>query len=280
MKQTIIVALMALLLLAACAQEQTALNEPITVGVMLPLTGPHAVPGEEARQGVELALEEVGDRIKVTYEDHAGDTKKAVAGFSKLVDVDGVNFVLTSQSWISNGVYPLAADKGVWQGAVFSTAFKRTRDADNAVLFTSKVDEDAPFLASYAQRFDRVGLMYLNNDFGKVWYDNLRALLGEKLVAAEAYDAADPDTGTQLSKIKATNPDLLIILGSGNEGGLVARKARELGINAQFAGMFGLQQKGFIVDPAAVEGTVYTYPFIDDKHPLVATFFFIYWVTT
>lgn len=73
----------ALIISLGCAKKQP---EEIKIGAILPLTGDGAKYGEEAKNGIELALEELKDsKIKVFYEDDQGTSSGAVNAFNKLV---------------------------------------------------------------------------------------------------------------------------------------------------------------------------------------------------
>jgi branched-chain amino acid transport system substrate-binding protein len=256
-----------LLLLAACAPAQ---DKPV-IGAILPLSGPFAFYGEDQRTGIEVALEEVGEKVAVILEDSAGENPKAVAAYNKLTNIDGANVIVTSTSWISNAVYSQAAEAGVLQGIIASAGFRRTAD-DKAVRFTVDVKEELQYLVGHLEQFERVGILHLNNDYGKGWADGFRQELGSKLVAVEAYNPGDADVNSQLTKIKAANPDVLVLVSTGKEGGLFARRARELGLHVPLVSQRPIQSPELLEQAAAVEGMVYSYPDHDMSHAFVARY--------
>ena len=82
MKTKILVGIFVLLFLAACAQQAEIpvqkTEEPIKIGAALPLTGVASPYGQNARQGIDLAVEEInaaggidGRQIEIIYEDDA-----------------------------------------------------------------------------------------------------------------------------------------------------------------------------------------------------------------
>ena len=261
--------LLLVILLIGCAPA--AKTEKTTVGLILPLTGTFSFYGEDQRTAAELALEEVGDKINVIYEDSAGENAKAVTGFNKLANVDGAKIISTSTSWISNSVYSQAVDQKILQIIVASAAFKRTLN-DTAVRFTVDVKDEAPYILDYLKQFNRVGIIHLNNDYGKTWAELLKKSLGEKAVAVETYNPGDTDVNTQLTKIKAANPDALVLVSTGKEGGMFAKKARELGINAQLVSQRPIQSPELLAAGSAVEGLVYSYPAYNTQHPFVTVY--------
>ncbi len=260
--------LLILLFLISCVPVA---EEKIKVGAILPMTGTFAFYGEDQRTGIDIALEEVGDEIDVIYEDSAGENTKAVAAFNKLSNVDNSKIVITSTSWISNAVYSLAADANILQAIIASAAFKRTRE-DKAVRFTVDVKDEAPYILDYLKDFKKIAVLHLNNDYGKGWAEMLKKNLSAKVVAVETYNPGDADVSTQLSKIKAKNPDMLILVSTGKEGGLFAKKARELGITAQFASQRPIQSPELLQEAEAVEGMVYSYPAYDVNHKFVSRY--------
>src|SRR3990172_1186185 len=259
---------LALVLLASCVQVET---EKVKVGAVLPMSGTFAFYGEDQRTGIEVALEEVGDKIEVVYEDSAGENTKAVAAFNKLTNVDSSKIVITSTSWISNALYSQAADANILQAIIASAAFKRTRE-DRAVRFTVDVKDEAPYILEHLKPFNKVAVLHLNNDYGKGWADMLKQDFGDKVVAVETYNPGDADVSSQLSKIKASEPDMLVLVSTGKEGGLFAKKARELGINAPLSSQRPIQSPELLQAGDAVEGLVYSYPAYDVNHKFVSRY--------
>jgi branched-chain amino acid transport system substrate-binding protein len=256
-----------LMFLASCVHAQ----DKVVIGAILPLSGPIAFYGADEQTAIDLALEDVGGKVQVVYEDSAGDNSKAVAAFQKLSNVDNAKIVITATSWISNTVYSPAIDAGLLQAIIASAAFKRTRE-DRAVRLTQDVTDEVPYLLEYLEPFNRVAVAYLDNDYGKAWVDELRKALGDKLVAAESHAVGEVDVSAQITKIKAADPDILILVTSGRLGGLHARKAREQGITAQLAGTRPIENPELLQEKAAVEGLVYTYPDYDVDHPFIARY--------
>ncbi len=73
------------------------------IGVILPQTGYSAFIGESVRKGMDLSLDidvkaNPDAKIKLVYEDSAGDIKQAVSAYHKLVSVDKVNAVVCVSS--------------------------------------------------------------------------------------------------------------------------------------------------------------------------------------
>src|SRR3989344_2370493 len=69
----------------------------VKMGALLPLSGKFANLGEDIRNGLELAKNEIkvakGMNFEIVYEDSAADPKVALPAAQKLITVDKVPFV-------------------------------------------------------------------------------------------------------------------------------------------------------------------------------------------
>ncbi|RKZ20523.1 hypothetical protein DRQ23_08955 [bacterium] len=101
--------------------KKTKEPEVIKIGAILVLTGPDAKAGQSAREGIELAVNEInsaggikGNLLEIVYEDDAGDPAKAVSAAKKLIDIDKVPAVI-GPMWSSSvlAVAPIAEKKKV-----------------------------------------------------------------------------------------------------------------------------------------------------------------------
>ena len=83
-----------------CGKEST---DTIKIGGLFPLSGPVAVYGIEARNGVEMAIEEInaagginGKQVVLISEDDEGNAEKTVNAYKKLTTKDGVKYIIGS----------------------------------------------------------------------------------------------------------------------------------------------------------------------------------------
>ncbi|HUV03418.1 MAG TPA: ABC transporter substrate-binding protein [Desulfobacteria bacterium] len=250
-----------------------SLPEPqdnLTIGAILPFAGTEADIGVEEQRAIELALEDAGGCIRVIYEDGSGDKAKGINAFQKLITTDDAEIIITCQSWTSNAVYPLAVNESMVQACIASAVFARTLEEDRAVCFTVGLADEAEVLSEYLLQFNRIAIMYMNNDYGRGWKDQLGTIFGSKIVAAESYNLDETDFGAQLAEIKAAEPDVLVLFSTW-EAGMIVRQARDLGIDAKLASTRPIERPALLQEPA-VEGLVYTYPAYNLEHPFVARY--------
>lgn len=80
------------------------------VGVILPLSGPFAIIGEDCQRGVESAKQQtsIGSLIKLIYADNKGEAKYGVTEFQRLARQERVDAVITTRSPIAMSINPLS----------------------------------------------------------------------------------------------------------------------------------------------------------------------------
>ena len=98
-------------------------DEPITIGISLPLTGDFSQPGGEAKRGYEVWRDMVNDdggvlgrQVKLKIVDDASNQDTVVADYTKLITQDKVDLVLGTFSSLLNFPASAVAEK---QGYVY-----------------------------------------------------------------------------------------------------------------------------------------------------------------
>ena len=76
----------------------------------------------------------------------------------------------------------------------------------------------------------------------------------------------DTDFSAQLTKIQAANPDVIAVAGLYQEGALIAKKAREMGMNQPIIGNNGFNSPEYIKQAgAAADGTMVATPWNPER---------------
>lgn len=227
----------------------------IKIGAAEALTGNAAQYGVPIRKGFELALGEIngsgginGLKLELVIEDEQGKKEEAINVFKKLIFQDKV--LMLFGPTLSNSAQ---ASDPVAQGAkvvVFGTS--NTADGITSIgnyVFRNSVTEADILpvtlkMASQKTGLQRVAVLYGNDDiFTKSGYDNFkRALQGLKIpvTTTETFAKGDVDFKPQLTKIKASNPDAIVLSALIAEGGPIMVQARQLGITLPFIGGNGM----------------------------------------
>src|SRR3989338_1742496 len=121
-KTTITVLLFLMILIAGCSTSENT-DHSVSIGVLLPLTTNTAAYGEDARQGIMLALEDkpVDLAANIFVEDHQADPKLALAAYEKLGAQTKLDAVISAMSPVSLALQPRLNEQHVIQMAVFSS---------------------------------------------------------------------------------------------------------------------------------------------------------------
>jgi branched-chain amino acid transport system substrate-binding protein len=227
----------------------------IKIGVAEALTGNAAQYGVPIRKGFELAAGEInasggvnGHKIELVIEDEQGKKEEAINVFKKLIFQDKV--LMLFGPTLSNSAQ---ASDPVAQGAkvvVFGTS--NTADGITSIgnyVFRNSVTE-ADILpvtlkvAAQKTGLKKVAVLYGNDDiFTKSGYDNFaKALRALKIpvTTTETFAKGDVDFKPQLTKIKASSPDAVVLSALVAEGAPIMVQARQLAITAPFIGGNGM----------------------------------------
>jgi branched-chain amino acid transport system substrate-binding protein len=227
----------------------------IKIGVAEALTGNAAQYGLPIRKGFDLAVSELngagginGKKIELVIEDEQGKKEEAINVFRKLIFQDKV--LMLFGPTLSNAAQ---ASDPVAQGAkvvVFGTS--NTADGITSIgnyVFRNSVTEAdiLPVTLKVAAKntgLKKVAVIYGNDDiFTKSGYDNFtKALQALKIpvTTCETFAKGDVDFKPQLTKIKASNADAIVISALVAEGGPIMVQARQLGIALPFIGGNGM----------------------------------------
>ena len=97
----IVVLLLVGLLVLGCTGNYVKEPETIKLGSILILTGQGAAWGEAARNGIEMAVEDVnndggvlGKQIEFVHQDDQSEAKKSVSAFYQLVDAMNIDIII------------------------------------------------------------------------------------------------------------------------------------------------------------------------------------------
>lgn len=267
------------LLYASAASAQT----PLTIGAIEILTGPNNKYGIAIKNGFDLALEDVnkaggvlGRPLAIAYEDSAGNKDQALNAARQLIGARKVPLILGPT--LSNEMFavgPIAVERKIPIVGTSTTANGITAIGPY-VFRTSLPEADViPVTLRTAKEklgVKRVAVMYGHDDaFTKSAYDVMKAAiekLGLETVATETFGSKDTDFSAQLTKIKALNPDAIVVSALVEAGAGILLAKKQLGIpdSVRVIGGNGLNspQVPQVAGPAA-NGTLVGSPWFIDK---------------
>jgi len=252
-------------LVAGCGSATTNSKE-IKIGANFEMTGGIANFGNQTVNGIKLAIKEananggvLGKQLTLVVADNKSEPSEAANAITKLITQDKVKVVLvpvassnvmaTTQIAQDNKIPVITAtatnpkvtvDNGQVKSQVFRACFIDPFQGTVMANFASKsmkaktaaiyVDNSSDYSKGLAQFFEEG---FVKN--------------GGTIVAKEAFLQKDQDFKATLTKIKASNPDVIFIPAYYEEVGKISKQARELGLTQPFLGTDGWD------DPKLVE---------------------------
>ena len=247
------------------------LAKDVTIGVVLPLTGPIAAFGQTSKGGLDIAYAQNhklknGDNVKLIVLDDRGDKVEAATATKRLIDKNHVTAILGEvASSNSMAMAPVAenaktpmithasTNPRVTKGKTFVTRACFIDPFQGAVAANyalSKGMKKAVIVTDAKQDYS-VGL---SKAFKKAYTKG-----GGKVVGRVLINSGDKDFNAQVSTIKSLHPDIIAFTGYYPEGALLARQARAVGVKAPFIGGDGSGFPELIkIGGKAVEGFMYT----------------------
>ncbi len=297
----ILLAILAVLVLiiSACAQQQQApppssgQNQPAQpqgsykIGIMMPLSGDAASYGIPVQKTTKYAIDEInakggvnGRKLEAIWEDSKCNPKDGNAAAQKLINIDKVKVIIGGIcSGETLGAAPLANDNKVVMISPSATSPDITTKGGDFVFRLSPSDAFAGVVASdYAYNnlnAKKAGVISEATDYSqglrRVFKENF-AKLGGEIVADETYNPEDTDFRTQVTKVKAANPDVVYLVPQTKaKGVLLVKQAKEAGIKTQLLTAEVMIGRDVVKESATdVDGMIGVEQKFDDKNPKAA----------
>ena len=264
----LIIGLVISLGMLGCAKE----DEEMKIGAILPLTGDGAKYGEAAKKGIDLAVEDInlkggikGRKIKVVFEDSQGSPAIGVAAVKKLITVERVPVIIGDLfSSVTLAIAPIANENKVAILSPASSAPAITNAGDYIFRNCASDIFEGSIMGNFAVAklgIKRVAVLYINNDYGVGISDVFKKTFIQKsgyVTIEEAFDQGATDFRTQLSKVNASHPQAVYIVGY-RELGQLLKQAMELGIKVQFLSTVMFEDPEILkIAGYAAEGVIYS----------------------
>ena len=290
MKKYLLILALILLILSACAvqqqpqiQEQKELQGSYKIGVMYPLTGDAATYGLPQQRVVKIAADEInakgginGRKLELIYEDSKCNPKDGNAAAQKLINIDKVKVIIGGAcSSETLAAAPLAEQNKVVVISPSSTSPDITKAGDFIFRLAPSDAYAGIIAANYAYNTAKAktaAIISESSDYAqglrKVFSQNF-ANFGGKIVADETYNPDDTDFRTQITKVKAGNPDIIYVVPqTTSKGLLLVKQIKEAQLKQQILTAEVLIGRNVVHDNAAdVEGLIGVEQRFDDNAP-------------
>jgi len=234
-------------------------KEPYRIGAILSLTGTYAGLGAPEKNTLEMEVERInaaggidGHLIEIAYEDDATDAAKAQAAAVRLIEQEDVVAIIgatgTGQSMAMRadiaraGIPQVSIAGGTVITKDFSEWVFQTPWSNSLVV---------PFTLDYLkeQGITKIALITDTGGFGA---DGLAVLqeeapkAGLTVVESQTFNPGDTDMTGQLTKIKASDAQAVVLWNAGKEAAIVAKNMQQLNMGLPLYGGHGNARSEFI----------------------------------
>lgn len=283
------------LALAFALSAGVAQAQAIRIGVNEPLTGAFAASGTYVVNGAKIAADEInakggvlGRQIELVIEDNKSNPTEAAAVAEKLITSDKTPVMMGAWgSSLTLAVMPKLTEYETPMLVETSSSGKITTSGNPFVFRISppsalEAETFAPMVAKLGLK--KVDFLVLNNDFGRGAAADFGKMLKDKDVTiglVETMDQGAQDMSAQLSKLKASDSDTIMITSAVDQLTLVFKQMAALGLKKRVITTGGSQNPDQIIAQAgaAAEGTMHLttfLPWYPEKTPNpTATAYFI-----
>lgn len=224
----------------------------VKVGYLLPVTGPLAYEAGLALNGLTLAVDEINASggikslggAKITM--MPGDTQNKVelgnSEASRLIDQGAVAIIGTFSSLVAFSVRQVT-EKNRTPFLLLACVADNLTEGGLKYTFRMQPNGKAMATLTVSNMFEmaknanvpikRVAMMHEDGNFGTTMGNHVEAFsktMGYELVQRIPYNLRSPDLTSELAKVKAARPDLLIISGYYGDSKIIAETAAKLRI--------------------------------------------------
>lgn len=230
-------------------------SEDIVVGTSLALSGSLASAGKAELEGINTYFNLIneqggidGKKIKVVSYDDEYQPAKTLANAKLLVEKDhvlalvapfGTATVLAMNSYLESQNVPMI-------GAASNA--ESVTNPPKKVIFAipSPMTAEAQVFVDYAVKNlnkNKIAILYQNDAWGQPAFNaaSKRMQLNNlKFTEVQTFERLTTDLTSQVMKLKASNPDVVIMYALGEQAGLFLKKANELGWHPTIFGPSGL----------------------------------------
>jgi branched-chain amino acid transport system substrate-binding protein len=220
---------------AASLLTGLAAHADITVGVVLPLTGPASGLGIPDRNGLSLWPTSIaGEKLKIILLDDATDPSQGAKHMRRLTAEDKADLVVGSAATpVAAGMALIAAESETLQFAMSPVPPIPGKDGWT-LRMSNETSQMVGAIVAHLKKsgITSLGFLGYSDSYGQVWLDTLTTELkaaGIRMDVVERFGRADASITPQALKLKAAAPQAVLIVASGSGAAMPHRSLVELG---------------------------------------------------
>lgn len=259
----------------------------VKVGAVLPLSGQTATYGEEALNGMKLAIDEInaakdGPKISLVFKDNKGDSTETAKLVGQLIKVDGVKAILgavASTNTLKGA--KIAQENGVPMMTPASTNTEITKKGDfvSRICFIDPVQGSTLAKLALEDLGKKKAAVVVDkaSDYSVGLAEAFRSTFtkgGGEIVGEESFTAGEADFSALITKVVSQTPDVIFIPAYYGDVGPMLKQAGEQWSGIPIVAGDGIDSPDFFKLMGSYKGDIYmsTHFAPDDKAPKVAEF--------
>jgi branched-chain amino acid transport system substrate-binding protein len=223
-------------------QPQVQAAEPIRIGVILSITGWGGFLGAPMKDAVIAIADDVnhkggilGRQIELLIEDDKSNPSTAVIATTKLIR-DRKVAAIVGPTIVDSGMAMIPTCEQEQTPFVVTGPLPNLGKKWVFIIGPGDIRGAARLLELVVNELGmkRIALLHDSTNYGKVgaqiYNKEITRYPGASLIIQERYDNSDTSMVPQLSKIKALNPDIMILHGTGGLAAVIAKNYKQLGM--------------------------------------------------
>ena len=240
-------------LLTACGRESSSGSDlpqgvtetTIKIGASMPITGPIAGAGGALSNGMKIAVEAInaegginGRKIELTILDDQYQTPKSVANIRRLASdhyaiVNPIGTQLLPASW------DFVKESGI---PFFGPVSPPDPKLPNVFGLGATIKQQSSVIADYlvAQGYKRIGVMYLQGEFGDAEKAGIEAVLANhpdvQIVTEQTLPVTELDVAAYVLNAQKAQPEAMILGTQNTTSYLILKEAERIGWKPFFIG--------------------------------------------
>ncbi|NLT35103.1 MAG: ABC transporter substrate-binding protein [Gaiellales bacterium] len=258
---------------AADSQGGQLTGDPIVIGAVVSTTGPNAPLGEPERMALELFEKQInaaggvlGRPLDVVVLDDQSNAKEAVTATQRLLQQEkAVAVIGASGSASTLAMKAITAQAGIPQIAMAASNNITSEPPSDWIWRVAPKDdlavERAVSHVAEGLRVTKIAVLYDENAFGSsglAQIEKVKDRYGIEVVAKESYKTDETDLTAQLTKLKGSNPEALIVWGTNPGPAVAAKNLKQLAWDIPYVGSHGIANAKFIeLAGEAAEGVTF-----------------------
>jgi len=220
-----------------------AFAEDIKIGMFTNLTGDYSAEGQDGRRVAELFIELLNDRggirgekVELVVEDSGSLPRMGATAATRLAASGAKAVIGTFGSAVTEATQDIFDEAEMVHVADGSTAVRLSeKGLQKFFRVAPRDDEQGRVGANTLTRlgFNKIAILHDNTSYAKGLADEIDALVkansAQEVVFFDALVPGESDYSVVLTRIKATDPQVIFFTGYYPEAGLLLRQRREMG---------------------------------------------------